>query len=110
LGDRPAVLAREMTKLHEEFIRGRLSDLQALLADRPSVKGECTLLVGGAQEQAPLSEADLADALREALSRPEAHLSSVSKAMARHYRLPRKTVYDLALQIQKQMAAQGRDG
>ena len=47
--------------------------------------------------------------LREELSRSEGHLSSVSKAVARRYRLPRKTVYDLALRLQKQMTADGLD-
>src|SRR5215467_893405 len=45
LGDRPACLAREVTKLHEEFRRGALSELIASLAERP-VRGEITLLVG----------------------------------------------------------------
>src|SRR5437762_7918668 len=36
LGDRPACLAREVTKLHEEFLRGKLSDLSASLKERPA--------------------------------------------------------------------------
>lgn len=48
LGDRPAVAARELTKLHEEILRGRLSDLLAELRARPSVKGELVLVVGAA--------------------------------------------------------------
>jgi 16S rRNA (cytidine1402-2'-O)-methyltransferase len=47
LGDRPAVLAREVTKLHEEFLRGRLSELRAWLKGKPP-KGEITLLIGAA--------------------------------------------------------------
>lgn len=45
LGDRPACLAREVTKLHEEFFRGKLSDLIGELADHPP-KGEITFLIG----------------------------------------------------------------
>jgi len=45
LGDRPACLAREVTKLHEEFRRGKLSDLNASLEARPA-RGEITLLIG----------------------------------------------------------------
>src|SRR5258705_194648 len=45
LGDRPACLAREVTKLHEEFLRGRLSQLAESLAERPA-RGEITLVVG----------------------------------------------------------------
>ncbi|MCL6481464.1 MAG: 16S rRNA (cytidine(1402)-2'-O)-methyltransferase [Firmicutes bacterium] len=47
LGDRPAVLAREVTKLHEEFLRGRLSELRRQLRGQPP-KGEITLLIGAA--------------------------------------------------------------
>jgi 16S rRNA (cytidine1402-2'-O)-methyltransferase len=105
MGDRTAVLAREMTKLHEEFLRGTLSEIIVALADRPEVKGECTLMVDGAAEAISFSDADLAGALRDALARPGAHLSSLSKTFARKYRLPRKTVYEMALTIQKESDA-----
>lgn len=45
LGDRPACLAREVTKLHEEFLRGKLSEILASLKERP-VRGEITLILG----------------------------------------------------------------
>ena len=102
MGDRPAVLAREMTKLHEEFIRGTLSEILIVLTDRPEVKGECTLLVNGAAAMAPISDADLAQALRQALAQPGSHLAGLSKAFAKQYNLPRKTVYEMALTIQKE--------
>lgn len=40
-----AVIARELTKLHEEFLRGSVSELHAQLAARPSVRGEIVLLL-----------------------------------------------------------------
>lgn len=46
MGDRPAVLARELTKVHEEVIRGGLQEL-ATLAGRRKFKGEITLVVSG---------------------------------------------------------------
>ncbi|MFZ5875837.1 MAG: 16S rRNA (cytidine(1402)-2'-O)-methyltransferase [Nitrospirota bacterium] len=45
-GNRPAVIARELTKLHEEFLRGTLAQLIAELERRPR-RGEMTLLIGG---------------------------------------------------------------
>src|SRR6202795_1268117 len=45
LGDRPACLAREVTKLHEEFLRGKLSEIASTLEERPA-RGEITLLIG----------------------------------------------------------------
>lgn len=43
----PVVLARELTKLHEEFLRGTAGELLATLQARPSVRGEMVLLLGG---------------------------------------------------------------
>ena len=45
IGDRPAVICRELTKIHEEKIRGTLSSLLELLS-RKKLKGECVLLIG----------------------------------------------------------------
>jgi 16S rRNA (cytidine1402-2'-O)-methyltransferase len=47
---RPIVIAREVTKLHEEFLRGKASDIFATLKSRDTVKGEITLLIGKAEE------------------------------------------------------------
>lgn len=46
LGDRPTVVARELTKVHEEFLRGPASVVLADLRKRPAVKGEISVLVG----------------------------------------------------------------
>jgi 16S rRNA (cytidine1402-2'-O)-methyltransferase len=48
--DRHVVLAREVTKLHEEFLRGRAGELLETLKTRDGVKGEITLLIGKAEE------------------------------------------------------------
>ena len=45
LGNRPAAIARELTKLHEEVLHGRLAELRETLAGRPSLKGEFTLVI-----------------------------------------------------------------
>src|SRR6266496_3902535 len=49
-GDRHIVIAREVTKIHEEFLRGRASEILQTLNARPEVKGEITLLIGKAEE------------------------------------------------------------
>jgi 16S rRNA (cytidine1402-2'-O)-methyltransferase len=48
--DRHVVIAREVTKLHEEFLRGRAGDVLETLKARDGVKGEITLLIGKAEE------------------------------------------------------------
>ncbi len=46
LGDRPAAIGRELTKMYEEILRGRLSELKTELETRPTLKGEFVLVVG----------------------------------------------------------------
>lgn len=50
LGDRPAAVARELTKLHEEVLRGSLSEVLAEIEARPNLKGELVLVFGGATD------------------------------------------------------------
>ncbi|HZQ68058.1 MAG TPA: 16S rRNA (cytidine(1402)-2'-O)-methyltransferase [Terriglobales bacterium] len=51
--DRHVVIGRELTKLHEEFLRGRVKEVLAILSARGEVKGEITLLIGKSEGQAP---------------------------------------------------------
>ncbi len=48
--DRQLVIAREVTKIHEEFLRGQAGDVLAALNARADIKGEITLLIGKAEE------------------------------------------------------------
>jgi 16S rRNA (cytidine1402-2'-O)-methyltransferase len=50
--DRHVVIAREVTKLHEEFLRGRAKDVLDTVKSREAVKGEITLLIGKAEARA----------------------------------------------------------
>ncbi len=67
LGDRPAAVARELTKLHEEVRRGSLSELAAHYEKAGAPKGEVTLLVAGPQDAAP-DTAKIDAALKAALA------------------------------------------
>jgi 16S rRNA (cytidine1402-2'-O)-methyltransferase len=49
-GDPPVVLGRELTKLHEEVLRGRASEVAQVLAARPGVKGEIVLAAAPSRE------------------------------------------------------------
>jgi len=48
--ERPTVVAREVTKLHEEFVRGTSSEVLRMLKERDEIRGEITLLIGRAPE------------------------------------------------------------
>ena len=51
LGDRECMICRELTKVYEEVLRGTLSDVSCQLKDRPSIKGEFTIVVEGASQK-----------------------------------------------------------
>lgn len=58
IGDRRAVVARELTKIHEEFIRGTLSDVIDLVGGG-EVRGEVVIVLAGAQEETDWTKVDL---------------------------------------------------
>jgi 16S rRNA (cytidine1402-2'-O)-methyltransferase len=98
LGDRPACVARELTKTHEEFVRGTLVTLaERYAADRPL--GEITLVVAGAPE-GPSAESD--DDLRvRAASLLAAGQSArdVAQQLAEESGRPRREIYDLVVSV-----------
>jgi 16S rRNA (cytidine1402-2'-O)-methyltransferase len=63
--DRSIVIAREVTKLHEEFLRGRASEVLDTLKSRDAVKGEITLLIGKAEEAELLAATSVRVSIRE---------------------------------------------
>jgi len=100
-GDRFSVLSREMTKPHEEFIRGQLSDIMYDLNKRPVIKGECTLLVTGTENAETVSIDTVADELRALIIKDELSLSETVKAVSKKYNISKKIVYDKALEIDR---------
>jgi len=103
LGDRPVVLGREMTKLHEEFLRGRLSEIADQLAERGTIKGECTLLVAGNKSRSSVPREVVRAALVNALTDRDRPLSATVKEVADQLSVPRNQVYKEALKIQSEM-------
>ncbi len=100
LGAREAAVCRELTKLHEEVRRGPLTELSAAYLAQDTPKGEIVVVVGGAaQEQAAASEADLDQALRDALV--TLSLRDAAAAVAEALNQPRRTVYARALALGK---------
>jgi 16S rRNA (cytidine1402-2'-O)-methyltransferase len=91
--DRPAAVCRELTKTHEEVVRGALADLVSWAAD--GVRGEVTIVVAGARRTPASTEPDdLLAAVAEAevggLSRKDA-IAAVARAAG----LPKRDVYNL---------------
>ncbi|MEM8925462.1 MAG: 16S rRNA (cytidine(1402)-2'-O)-methyltransferase [Actinomycetota bacterium] len=102
--DRPAVVARELTKLHEEFVRGPLERLARSFA-RSTAKGELVVVVEGAPaDDAPPDDEALLDALRSAVADGHSTRDAVARVVA-ETGAPKRRVYDLALRL-----ADGADG
>ena len=97
MGDRDAAICRELTKLHEEVRRAKISEL-ALVADALETRGEFVLLIGPPAADAKLMAAqDLDDLLRSSLKR-----DSVKDAVAHAVELsgrPRREIYARALEL-----------
>jgi 16S rRNA (cytidine1402-2'-O)-methyltransferase len=97
LGDREAVVARELTKVHEELLRGRLGELRAGVAG--GVRGEVTILVAGMPgRRAGVPDDTLDDAIRRALA-AGLGVRELSEDVARRLGCARREVYRRALAL-----------
>ncbi len=111
MGTRPIAVARELTKIHEEILRGTAAEIHATLAARPSVKGEITLLIGkpAFDKRVPVAPdgdvhrpdqtvgdeiASLREAVRAAESEGLSHMDAI-KHVARERGLGKRDVYRL---------------
>lgn len=103
LGDREAVLGRELTKVHEEIARGRLSELRDRFGGTERIpKGEVTIVVAGAAEVPAAGRAtapvDLDGEIRAALAAGQ-RVRELAGELARRLGVPRRVVYQRALAL-----------
>ena len=104
LPDREVALVRELTKVHEECLRGRAPELAALVAERDEVKGECVVVIGAPTEEELLGRRDAAsqgtqsleEAIRAGLEEGEPK-TKLAKRLAKSFSLAKAEVYDAIL-------------
>lgn len=99
LGDRPACLARNLTKPAERYQRGSLSRLVAELEAEGQVRGECTIVIGGATGR-PDADAE-AEADARLLLDAGAPTRAVQALLVERRGLSRRTAYDLILRVRR---------
>jgi 16S rRNA (cytidine1402-2'-O)-methyltransferase len=96
MGDRHAVIAREMTKLYEEFRRDTLVNLATHYLKHPEVKGEVVMVIAP-PVALPLQHTQAIPLLKALL--PHYSLKDASAMVATAMQLPRHTIYDVALSL-----------
>jgi len=90
LGSRQIVVARELSKLHEEFLRGTAEEIREDLAGRAAIKGEITIVIAPAEETVHDADPAVEVAALEGAGTPR---MEAIKAVARRLGLPKRQVY-----------------
>ncbi|MGZ8444452.1 MAG: 16S rRNA (cytidine(1402)-2'-O)-methyltransferase [Candidatus Binatia bacterium] len=95
--DREIAVARELTKVHEEFLRGKLSEVIGALADR-DIKGEIVIMVRGTSGETQVSDEELHGTIRQ-LAGNGMGVKEIAELLGERYGLAKKEVYKLALDL-----------
>ena len=99
LGDREAVVGRELTKRFEEIVRGPLSEVRRRFAEGEAARGEVVVLIAGAGEEAkPIASLD--DDIRQALAAGQ-RVSELATELAERTGRPRREIYRRALELSR---------
>ena len=98
MGRRQAVIARELTKMHEEVIRGDLADLASRIAGMARLKGEIVVLVAGKQPEASEFDNDQLTAMLRAELDGQ-RLRDAVKSVVETTGMPRNQIYRMALEL-----------
>lgn len=96
--ERQIVLARELTKLHEEIWRGTIEEAVEHYRDREP-QGEFTIVIAGAELSQPVLSEDAIKAELQALLKQGLSRSEASRQLAQQTSLPRRQIYQLALSL-----------
>ena len=103
IGNRYAVLSREMTKAYEEFIRGSLSRVVAELQTRQAIKGEITLLVSGNKIEKPFCFEDMRDQVAAELRKEKSGVLQLAKKFSRSSGVSKNMLYDKILELKSEI-------
>ena len=101
MANRYGVLCRELTKLHEEFIRGSLVDILGTLQQRSAVKGEFTLLIAGNEKEEPVPMTSLKEEIKKNLGTFNEKPSTLSKTLSEKTGISRNIIYDELIKMKK---------
>ena len=94
LGHRKAVVARELTKIHEETLRGDLAQIRDRIAARGSVRGECVVIIEGGSAEGPAAGGEAIDAAIDRLRRAGRTARQIAKELAPSAGLSTREIYE----------------
>ncbi len=97
LGNRPAVIARELTKLNEEYIRGTLDELVNL--DFATIKGEIVIIVSGNDKVDEIDENIIKNRLKYFINKGLSKKDAI-EVVSNEYKVNKNTIYKMALEIE----------
>jgi 16S rRNA (cytidine1402-2'-O)-methyltransferase len=98
--ERRAAVARELTKLHETFMRGTLQELVSYYQEQ-TVRGEVVVVLAGAPAAPPEAAEEAAAAAAQELMKTGKSARDVAKEIAQRFNIPRNTAYELAQRINR---------
>lgn len=99
-GDREVVVARELTKVFEEVIRGRITDVLSRLKGR-KIKGEITLLVSGKRDRENRCDISILDLLRASQEQYDLPMKDLIKMISEEKGISKREVYQESLKLKK---------
>src|SRR5438477_9982255 len=93
--NRQVVIAREVTKIHEEFLRGRAGELLEKLKERGDVKGEITLLIGKSEDsiQTEAAKVGVRSRLKQIMSEDQVDEKAALKKVAKELGISKSEAY-----------------
>jgi 16S rRNA (cytidine1402-2'-O)-methyltransferase len=103
-GDRRAVLCRELTKVHEEVIRGRISTITAEIERRDDIRGEVVIVVAGKEEQSDTrvdGEVLAREAARALSENPGRKPKEVARIVSDRLAVPMREAYEAVVGIKE---------
>ena len=103
LGERAIVIAREVSKVHEEFLRGTVSEVIHQLAGR-DVKGEVTIVVHGSTGEARVTEEQLRSDIQRLIGEGVG-VKEISELFGERYGLSKREVYRMTLEVKSRKGA-----
>jgi len=100
IGDREIVVGRELSKVHEEFLRGTVSEVVARLSDR-EVKGEITIVVHGCTDECQVSEESIGTEIHRLIDEGMG-IKDISELLGERYHVSKRQIYQLALKLKSE--------